>query len=99
MECLRLLQEGVALELHVVPGASFTKLGTIYDGRLKVYVSSAPENGKANLEVLRFLAKLFGVSKSSISIIKGSKSRKKVALVTEVTLQDIQSKLENYSLS
>ncbi|RDB35029.1 MAG: DUF167 domain-containing protein [Spirobacillus cienkowskii] len=45
---------------------------------LRVYVTAPPEDGKANDAVIKLIAKSFGVSKSSVSIIKGQTSREKV---------------------
>ena len=39
---------------------------------------SKPEKGKANLELIRKLAKHFNVSSSQVSIISGLKSRRKI---------------------
>lgn len=50
-------------------------------GSLKVKVTSPPEKGKANEEVVELLAERFHVKKSDITILSGLKSRKKVAEV------------------
>jgi uncharacterized protein len=47
----------------------------------QVYVSSAPEKGKANKEVVRTLAKHLGVSRSSITIVSGLTSREKTVKI------------------
>lgn len=43
----------------------------------KIYVTAAPEDGKANEAVLKLLAKSLGVSKSSLTIVRGLTSREK----------------------
>ena len=49
------------------------------DGELyKVYVTVAPEQGKANKKMIDLLAEYFKVSKSQIRIIKGEISRNKI---------------------
>lgn len=55
------------------------------DGRLEVSgdeisvsIKSKPERGKANRELVKRLADHFGVSESSISILSGLASRKKL---------------------
>ena len=45
---------------------------------LKVRVSQAPENGKANKAAVELLAKYFKVKKSAVSIIAGETSRNKI---------------------
>lgn len=49
------------------------------DGReeLEVRVSAAPADNAANEEVIRLLAKAFGISRSEVTIVSGSTSRHK----------------------
>jgi len=44
----------------------------------KIYVTAAPEDGKANEAVIKLLAKNIGIAKSSLTIIRGHTSRDKV---------------------
>ena len=44
----------------------------------KVYVTAAPEDGKANSAVIKLLAKALGLPKSSLTITRGHTSREKV---------------------
>lgn len=53
------------------------------DGKtyLKARVSALPEDGKANAALVALIAKHFGVSKSSVSLVSGETSRlKQVAI-------------------
>ena len=45
---------------------------------LKIYVTTPPEDGRANKALIDFLAKEYKVSKSKIRIVKGEKSRNKI---------------------
>ena len=47
-------------------------------------LTSAPEKGKANLELIRKLAKHFKVSSSQVKIVAGLKSRDKVVEIVGV---------------
>lgn len=49
---------------------------------LKARVSAVPENGKANAALAALLAKMFGVSKSSVVIAGGEKARAKTIEVS-----------------
>jgi len=44
---------------------------------VRVYVTTVPEDGKANDAVIKLLAKKMGVPKSALTIIKGLSSRDK----------------------
>ncbi len=48
------------------------------DGNLLVYLKAAPENGKANAELIASLARHFNVTQSDISIVRGESSRSKL---------------------
>ena len=48
------------------------------DGTLEIKVNAQPQNGKANQQVIGLIAQYFGVSKNSVSIISGLKSRHKI---------------------
>ncbi len=69
------------LALHVQPGASRTEIagtyGTAGDTRLKVRLAAPPVDGKANAELLRFLAEAFGVPLRQVVLVRGATSRQK----------------------
>ena len=73
---------GQTLEVQVTPKASSNRIKAeiIENGSLKlrVYVTAVPEEGKANEAVIKLLAKELGVPKSSLTIIQGQTSRRKV---------------------
>ena len=55
----------------------------IKGNRITVGLTSKPEKGKANLELIKKLAKHFKVSSSQIRIVSGLKSRRKIVEITE----------------
>jgi len=50
--------------------------------RIIVGLTSKPEKGKANLELVKKLAKHFRVSSSKVKIISGLKSRRKIVEIS-----------------
>jgi len=80
----------VLLRLYVQPKAAKCRLIGLHDGRLKLTVTSPPLEGRANLEVVRFIADFFGLSVRDVTLRSGSRSRKKQVSITgrdEVTLR------------
>ncbi len=64
--------------IRVVPNASKTEVvGWMSDGCLKMKIAAPPVDGKANQELVSYLAKKFRVSKSEIEITNGLASKKK----------------------
>jgi uncharacterized protein (TIGR00251 family) len=71
-------EEGTRLlDIKVTPGASKNEILDVRESRLRVRVAAAPEDGKANAELVSFLAKTLGIAKKDITIIRGEKSRLK----------------------
>ena len=70
------------LEVKVSPRAARSEVvGTMSDGKLKVKVAAAPEDGQANEELLRVLAEHFGVAQRELKIVSGhSSTRKRIAI-------------------
>ena len=50
-------------------------------GKLKVYVTAPPEDGRANEAVVEILAKHFGVKRRQVEILAGQTNRNKVVRV------------------
>lgn len=72
---------GDCFQVKVIPNASknCVKIDELDSGAklLRVYVTVPPEDGKANEQVIKILAKSLGIAKSSLKISKGLKSRNK----------------------
>jgi uncharacterized protein (TIGR00251 family) len=84
--------EGVMIPIKVVPKASRSEIVGWENEELKVRLAAVPEKGEANEELLRFLAKFFGVPKGAVKLIKGETSRHKTVKI-EAELNKIQEKL------
>ena len=67
----------VAFDVRVVPRASKSEIVGEHDGPLKVRITAPPVEGAANAELIRLLAKSFGVPRSNVSIVGGESSKKK----------------------
>jgi uncharacterized protein (TIGR00251 family) len=65
------------LTIKVIPNAKVAKIKE-ENCMLKVYVSSPPEDGKANEQVIETLAKHFSVKPSQVHIQKGFTTRIKI---------------------
>jgi hypothetical protein len=59
------------LTLKVHAGARTTEFAGPYGDAWKFHVSAPPVDGKANQAIVRFLAKLAGVSAGSVRIVSG----------------------------
>jgi hypothetical protein len=70
------------INVRVIPAAKLNKISEM-DGGLRVHITTAPQDGKANDAVIKLLAKHFGKSKSNIKVIRGHMVRDKVIFIQD----------------
>lgn len=71
----------VVLALHVAPGAKRSEFAGTHGDALRVRLAAPAIEGKANAELIRFLADQFGVPQRNVLIVRGETSRAKVVRV------------------
>ena len=85
---------GVYIRLRVSPGAKSTAIKGLYgEVTIRLSVAAPPVGGKANAEVERYLARLFGLSRSEVTVIKGASSRDKLVFVSGLGPDEIWTHL------
>ncbi len=73
--------EETLLRLLVKPGASREAVLDVFEDRLRVSLKERALEGRANQALVSFLAKLLKLSKSSVTLLKGERSRQKLVKV------------------
>ncbi len=86
-------REGVVFRVRCRPSAPKTRLAGEHAGSLKVDLAAPPERGKANAELVRFLAKTLGVDAAAIRISAGESGREKSIRLSGITLASLAAKL------
>lgn len=76
--------------VRVIPRSSKTEIVGEHDGALKVKLRSPPVEGAANAEIVKMMAKSFGVARSAVSIISGETSRNKRVRIEGGTVKRLQ---------
>lgn len=72
------IKKEAVLKIRVHPGAKKTACREIMsDGTLKIEIKAVPEKGRANEELLDFLADAFDINKKNVKIVSGHKGRSK----------------------
>lgn len=85
--------DGVIIRIKGTPKASKTEVVGWEGDALKVRIAAPPEKGKANEALLRFLAELFHLPKSDLSLLSGEGCRYKKILVKKKKVQDLEKYL------
>jgi uncharacterized protein (TIGR00251 family) len=86
--CFRVTATLIHLDIKAVPGASKTEFAGVRDKRLRVRIAAAPEGGRANAELIGFMAKALNCAKRDLRLVSGEKSRlKTLAIPPEYAVQ------------
>jgi uncharacterized protein len=68
-------------------------LSGVADGRLRIRLAAPAQEGRANLELVRFVAKELGVRRDDVTVLGGGRSRRKLVRVRGVTLDEARRRL------
>ncbi len=91
--CYEIKGERLLLRVRVSPAASKNALQAVREGELWVRIAAAPEKGKANAELVRYLAGLLGVSRSAVALDCGESSRHKRLAFPAAALKSLRAVL------
>lgn len=65
------------LNIYIQPNAKNTDIIGVHGDNLKIRIAAPAVENKANKQLVKFLAKTFGVATSGISLLSGEHSRNK----------------------
>jgi len=94
MTAIESLAEGCRIHLHVAPRASRTRVMGLYDGRVKLAVAAPPVEGRANDEIVKFLARALAVGRDAIRFVSGETGKRKTVVVAGLDAADAIARLE-----
>jgi uncharacterized protein (TIGR00251 family) len=87
---------GAYLKLRVSPGAKSTGIKGLYgEEAVRLSVAAPPIEGRANVEIERYLARLLGVSRSGVVVAKGVQSRDKLVFVRGLGADKLRDRLND----
>lgn len=96
MPYLALYKDGrVLLQLYIQPRASKNRFVGLHGEAIKLAITAAPVDGKANVAVVKFLASSLGLKKKDLEIRHGLQSRNKGVLVAGLDIEVLRSKVES----
>ena len=83
----------MTLKIRVVPNAKKTEFAGYRGGELLLRLTAAPVDGKANKAAIEFVSRFFGVSRSSVQLTGGERSRHKIFEIVGLGASDLERKL------
>jgi len=83
------------LKVRIQPNASRNQIVGWHGGALKIRIQSPAVEGAANRQCIKFLAASMEISKNSVWIAKGEKSRLKLVGLKTLTDEEVRSKVSH----
>lgn len=93
MKYLRQEKNGVVIQIQVLPNAKENKVVEVEGERCKIKIKAPPVDNKANVELVEFLAKMFGLAKKNVNILQGEHSKYKAVLLQSINIEVVANKL------
>jgi len=94
-QSIQLTKEGfVRIIVNAKPGAKQSIITNISDEGVGVQIHALAKDGQANEELLSYLAEILNVKKRDVTLDKGAKSRDKIILVENISVQTAFDKLK-----
>ena len=88
---------GVKFSVKIKPNSRMTELLVESDGTLRMNVAAPPTDGKANREIVRWLAKRVRRPSSEVRLVSGFHSRTKIIVVLNIGLDELTKHLASES--
>jgi len=87
------VENGLLMQVKVVPNSSRTKVAGMLGGALKVKVAQPPEGGKANEAVVALLAEILEVGRGQVAVTAGHSSPRKTVRIVGLTEEAVRERI------
>jgi len=84
---------GVTFKVCVVPRSSKSEIVGEHYRSLKIKLKAPPVDGAANAELIKVLAKYFGVSKADVRIVGGETSKNKRIKIDNLSQSEFERRI------
>jgi len=81
------------LELKIIPNAPRNEIAGWVGSALKIKIHAPALEGRANDELLDFLAEKLGVHRRTVTLLRGDKSRQKVVQIAGLDSAGVKQRL------
>ena len=85
---------GAAIVVKITPRMSHNEIQEIMeDGTIKIRLTAPPVDGKANKNLIEYLAEVLNISESQIEIVAGQTNKKKLLSIIGMNVVDVNQKI------
>jgi uncharacterized protein (TIGR00251 family) len=81
------------LKIRVIPNAKKTEFNGCREDELVLRLNAPALEGRANKAAIEYMAKFFDVSRTSVLLVSGEKSRHKIFQIVGLKMVDLERKL------
>lgn len=85
--------DGCTVSVRVHPGARRNAVSGVHDGAVKISLTTAPVDGRANEALIAFVTELLGIPRGRVSLVSGMTGRAKVLRVTGKSAAEVRAAL------
>lgn len=93
LEWMNETPDGLDVRIRAVPRASKNEIQGVYDKALKIRLTTAPVDGKANQALIKFLSKELKLAQSQVTLIRGETVRRKTVHLSGLTQSEFIERL------
>jgi uncharacterized protein (TIGR00251 family) len=90
---IRQSKGSITIVVQVIPRAAQNAVQGLHGDALKIRLSAPPVEGKANAELISFLAEKLNIPKSSIVLKSGLTQRRKILALSGLAAAEIEKRL------
>jgi uncharacterized protein (TIGR00251 family) len=88
-------RSGTTVQVRVIPRAGRSQVAGVRGGALLLRIAAAPVDGAANQAVRELLATVFDVSRRTITIVSGERSRDKCVLIEGLDADAVRHRIHD----
>ena len=81
----------MTLAVQITPNARRSEIVGWLGGKLKIKIKAPPVDGKANAELVRFLAKKFGVRQNAVRLLRGETAKTKLIEIEGIEEETVRN--------
>ncbi len=89
------IEKGILVYFYIQAGASKSKVIGEFRNMIKLQICAPPVDGKANIEIIKFLSKVLNIQKSNINIVSGERQKIKKIEILGYSKKDFMKCLED----
>lgn len=93
-KCIQSSTSGVRLVVCVKPNSRSNSVVSVDDEAVSLHIAAEAKDGKANAELVEYVAEVLAVHRRDVSVDKGSRSHDKLVLVSGIDATTAFSRLK-----